>query len=119
MGSDPVPARDDDVALAETVVILMRHAAIEEINLNTEVQKPSLATVLEFKGTTMECALEATPYEETCIYTSVLKGGNLMQKFKDDELQDTVVDGDVPRVQGYPIRAEGKYAAGPDPLAKR
>ena len=105
------PPEMNDVALAETVVILMRHAAIEEINLNTEVQKPSLAAVLEFKGATMECALEATPPEETCIYTSVLEGGNLMQKFKDDELQDTVVDGDVPRVQGYPIGAEGNYAA--------
>ena len=59
----------------------------------------------------MECAIEATPHEETCIYTSVLEGGNLMQKFKDDELQDTAVDGDGQRVQDYPIRAEGKYVA--------
>ena len=33
-----------------------------------------------------------------------------MQKFKDDELQDTAVDGDGQRDQCFPIRAEGKYA---------
>ena len=83
--------------LAETLVILMRYAAIEEVNLNTEVQKPSLAKVLEFKGATMECAIESTPHEETCIYTSVLEGGNPMQKFRDDELQDMVDNGDEQR----------------------
>ena len=103
------PPELNDVALAEAVVILMRYAAIEEINLNTEVQKPSIADVLEFKGATMECATEATPHEETGIYSSVLEGGNLMQKFKDDELQDTAVDGDGQR--DYPIRAEGRYVA--------
>ena len=104
------PPELNDVALAETVVILMRHAAIKEVNLNTEVQKPSIADVLEFKGATMECATEATLHEETCIYSSVLEGGNRMQKFK-DELQDTAVDGDGQREQGFPIRAEGKYVA--------
>ena len=99
------------MALAETVVILMRYAAIKEVNLNAEVQKPSIADVLEFKGAKMECAVEATPNEETCIYSSVLEGGNEMQKFEDDELQDTAVDGDGQNKQGYPIRAEGKYVA--------
>ena len=33
-----------------------------------------------------------------------------MQKFKDDELQDMLDDGDEPRRQGYPIRATGIYA---------
>ena len=61
------------MALAETVVMLMRYAAIREVNLNTEVQKPSIADVLEFKGDTVECATEATPHEETCIYSSVLE----------------------------------------------
>ena len=42
------PPELNDVALAEIVVILMRYAAIKEINLNTEVQKPSKADVLEF-----------------------------------------------------------------------
>ena len=103
------------MALAESVVILMRYAAIKEVNLNTEVQKPSIADVLEFKGAKMECAVEATPHEETCIYSSVLEGGNLMQKFEGDELQDTAADGDGRREQGYPIRAEGRYVATPTP----
>ena len=98
------------MALAEIVVILMRYAATKEVNLNTEVQKPSIADVLEFKGATMECAIESTPHEETCIYTSVLEGGNLMQKFKDDELQNMADDGDGQREQGYPIHATGTYA---------
>ena len=41
------PPELNDVSLAENVVILMRYAAIKEINFNTEVQKPSLAEVLE------------------------------------------------------------------------
>ena len=98
------------MALAETVAILMRYAAIREVNLKTEVQKPSLAIVLAFKGARMECAIESTPHEETCIYTSVVEGGNLMQKFKDDELQGMLDDGDEPRRQSYPIRASGIYA---------
>ena len=104
-GATPCPPELNDVALAETVVILMRYAAIEKVNLNTEVQKPSLANVLEFKGATMECASESTPHEETCIYTSALEGGSPMQKFKDDELQDMADDGDGQKEQGYPIRA--------------
>ena len=103
------------MALAETVVILMRCAAIKEINLNTEVQKPSIADVLEFKGERMECAAEATPHEETRIYSSILEGGNLMQKFEEDELQDTVADGDERNDLRYPIQSEGKYAATSNP----
>ena len=45
-----------------------QYAAIKEINLNTEVQKPSIADVLEFQGARMECAVESTPHEETRIY---------------------------------------------------
>ena len=76
-GATLCPPELKDVALAETVVILMRYAAIEEVNLNTEVQKPSLANALEFKGATMACAIESTPHEETCVYTSVLEGGKM------------------------------------------
>ena len=104
------PPELNDVALAETVVILMRYAAIREVNCNTEVQKPSIADVLEFQGDTMECAVEATPHEETCIYSSVLEGGNLLQKFMKEEMQDVATDGEEQREQGFPIRAEGKYA---------
>ena len=58
----------------------------------------------------MECAIESTPHEETCIYTSVLEGGNLMQKFKDDGSQDEADIGDGQREHGCPIRATGEYA---------
>ena len=77
MGSDPCALPElNDVSLAENVVILMRYAAIKEINLNTEVQKPSLAEVLEFQGPKMECAENSTPHPEARIYSSVLEGGN-------------------------------------------
>ena len=38
---------------AENVVIAMRYAAIKEMYLNTEVQKPSLEEILQFKGSRM------------------------------------------------------------------
>ena len=113
------PPKLNDVALAETVVILMRYAAIREITLNTEVQKPSIADVLEFNGERMECAIEATPHEETSIYSSVLEGGTLMQKFEEGELQDAAVDGDKGNGRGCPIRSEGRYVCFLQSMAKR
>ena len=86
-GATLCPPELNDVSLAETVAIMMRYAALREVNLNTEVQKPSLAAVLEFKGATMGCAIESTPHEETSIYTSVLEGGTLMQNFESDDQQ--------------------------------
>ena len=52
------PPELNDVSLAESVAILMRYAAIKEINLNTEVQKPSSADVLEFQCLRMDCTEE-------------------------------------------------------------
>ena len=63
----------------------------------------------------MACAVEATPHEETRIYSSILEGGNLMQKFEEGELQDTAADGDERNDRGYPIRSEGKYVASSNP----
>ena len=113
-GVTQCPAELNDVALAETVVILMRYAAIKEINLNTEVQKPSVADVLEFQGAKMECAVESTPHEETRICSSILEGGNLMQKFEESESQHTQAD-DERKDRVYPIRSEGKYVASTNP----
>ena len=53
------PPELNDVGVAETVVIMMRLAAIREIHLNAEVNKPSLAKVLEYQGLRMECSVEA------------------------------------------------------------
>ena len=92
----------------------MRYAAIKEINLNTQVQKPSIADVLEFQGAKMECAFESTPHEETRIYSSMLEGGNLMQKFEESESQDTQAD-DERKDRVYPIRSGGKYVASTNP----
>ena len=54
-------------ALAETVVILMRIAAMREMRLSEEVNKPSLADVQEFRGHKMDCSGRVvTPHEEAC-----------------------------------------------------
>ena len=108
-GATLCPPELNDVSLAETVAIMMRYAALREVNLNTEVQKPSLAAVLEFKGATMGCAIESTPHEETSIYTSVLEGGTLMQSFESDDQQKMQVEEEKSRNQEYPVRASGKY----------
>ena len=57
------PPELNDVSLAESVVILIRFAAINEINLDTEVQKPSLAEVIEFQGLRMECADDGAQHD--------------------------------------------------------
>ena len=87
------PPELNDVSLAESVVILMRYAAIKEINLNTEVQKPSLAEVLEFQGPRMERADESTPHQETRICSSILEGGKVMQQFEEDDPMESQATG--------------------------
>ena len=47
---DPPDIRQHDVNIA-----------IKEMNLNTEVQKPSLADVLEFQGSRMDCTAGVYP----------------------------------------------------------
>ena len=108
------PLELNDVSLAENVVILMRYAVIKEINLNTEVQKPSLADVLEFKGSRMNCADESTPHEETRIYSSILEGGSVMQQFEEDVAMNTPT-GDAHQVASYPVRSEGQYVVPENP----
>ena len=76
------PPELNDVSLAESVAILMRYAAIKESNLNTEVQKPSLANVLEFQGPRMDCTEESTPHPEARAYSSTYEGGEVMQQLK-------------------------------------
>ena len=102
------PPELNDASLAESVVILMQCAVVKEINLNTEVQKPSLAEVLEFQGSRMECADESTPHQETRIYSSILEGGNVMQQFEEDDLMELQAAGAQHNVS-YPVRAEGNY----------
>ena len=102
------------MALAETVVILMRYAAIKEIYLNTEVQKPSIAEVLEFKGAKMECAIESTPHEETRIYSSMFEGGNLMPELEESNPQELQAD-EERQDRVYPIRSEGEYVVPTNP----
>ena len=108
------PPELNDVSLAENAVILMRYAAIKEINLSTEAQKSSIADVLEFRGPRMDCADESTSYEETRIYSSIVEGGNVMQKFEEDDPKELRV-AEEHRHRPYPIRSEGRYVAPTNP----
>ena len=102
------------MSLAENVVILVRYAAIREINLNTEVRKPSLAEVLEIQGPRMDCADESTPHEESRIYSSILEGGNVMQKFEESDSMEPQA-ADVHQDRPYPVRSEGRYVVPTNP----
>ena len=101
------PPELNDVALAETVVILMRIAAIREMRLNEEVNKPSLADVLEYRDYKMECSVESTPHEEACIYSSAYDGGEILTQFGESTQNDE--DDEIP------TRAHGKFAATTNP----
>ena len=90
------PPELNDVSLAESVAILMRYAAIKEINLNTEVQKQSLAEVLEFQGPRMDCTEESTPHPEACVYSSTYERGEVMQQFEVEEPMDLQTTGVQP-----------------------
>ena len=98
------PPELNDVALAETVVIMMRIAAIREIHLNEEVNKPSIAEVLEYRGLRMECSVESTPHahEEACIYSSAYDGGELLTQFGEPTKNNETDE--------IPTRARGEYA---------
>ena len=84
------------------------------VNLNTGVQKPSLAEVLEFKSSRMDCADESTPHEETRIYSSILEGGNVMQKFEGSNSGEPHSADEHPD-RLYPVRSEGRYVTPTNP----
>ena len=105
------PPELNDVALAETVVIMMRLAAIREIHLNGEVNKPSLAQVLECQGLRMECSAESTPHEEACIYSSAYDGGKLLTEL--EETGREMTEGE--ENDEIPTRSQGEYATTTNP----
>ena len=105
------PPELNDVALAETVVILMRIAAIREIHLNEEVNKPSLADVLEYRGLKMDCSVESTPHEEACVYSSAYDGGELMTPFGTSPQHDEANE--------FPTRAHGEFATTENPWPRK
>ena len=105
------PPELNDVALAETVVILMRIAAMREMRLNEEVNKPSLADVLEFRGHKMDCSVESTPHEEACIYSSASDGGELLKQFGEPA--------QMPEKEEVTTRSHGEFAATSNPWQRR
>ena len=104
------PPELNDVALAETVVIKMRMAAIREMHLNKEVNKPSLAEVLEYQGLRMDCSIESTPHEEACIYSAAYDGRKLLPQF--EEFGGEAAKGEEVKIQ---TRSSGQFAATPNP----
>ena len=74
----------NDISLAEAVVITMRIAAMNEIQMNVEVDKPTLQMVLEFNGVRMAPAVESTPHANAMIFNSTCEGAALIADFMDD-----------------------------------
>ena len=66
----------------------MRHAAIKEMYLNTEEQKPSLEEVLEFQGPRRDFTAEASPPPDTRAYMSAYEGGEVMHDFETKRVDD-------------------------------
>ena len=112
------PPELNDVSLAGNVVIAMRFAAIREMYLNTEVQKPSLEEILECKGSRMDCTIEATPQEDAQAYLSTYEGGGVIQEF---EVGNAIEDKNrrVPAKEQLgmemPLRSEGAYSSPNNP----
>ena len=78
----------NDVALAETLVIAMRRAAMREMKLNNEPEKPTLQTILEFGGEKMAPAPESTPHANTKIYSSTYEGAQPIVELSGDSFVD-------------------------------
>ena len=112
-GATLCPPELGDASLAGGVVILMRSAAIKEINLNTEVQRPSLADALE----PMDCAEESTPHPEARFYSSTYDGSEVMQQFEADDPMDVQTTG-MQRDMLYPVRTEEVYADPTNPWVR-
>ena len=105
------PPELNDVALAENVVILMRIAAMREMRLSEEVNKPSLADVLEFGGHKMDCSVESTPHEEAYIYASAYDGGELLKQFGEPAQID--------EKEEVTTRAHGEFANTSNPWQRK
>ena len=89
----------------------MRIAAVREIHLNEEVNKPSLAEVLEYRGLKMDCSVESTPHEEACVYSSAYDGGELMTQFGASTQHDEANE--------FPTRAHGEFATTENPWPRK
>ena len=99
------------------MVILMRYAAIKEMYLNPEVQKPSLEEVLEFQGPRMDCTEESTPHSEARAYSSAYEGGEVMQKFEIENAKDAMDQSTAEKQRGmvFPVRSEGEHSGVTNP----
>ena len=81
----------NDVSLAENVVIAVRNAAMQELTLNAETEKPTLQSILEFEGNRMaRASSKSTPRANTQIYSNTCEGSELIAKFMDDDSEDTM-----------------------------
>ena len=96
----------------------MRYAAIKEMYLNTEVQKPLLEEILEFQDPRMDFIEESTPHSEARAYLSAYKGGEVMQDFeiedKGDEKNQKSTERKT-RDMVFPLRSEGQYSSPKSP----
>ena len=84
------------------------------MNLNTEVQKPSLADVLEFQGPRLDCTEESTPQPEARAYSSTYEGSKVRQQFEAEEAMDLQTTGEQQDMV-FSVRAAGRYSSPTNP----
>ena len=96
------PPELNDVSLAEDVVILMRYAAIKEINLNT-----GRGVRVSGSEDGVCSRVNSTP-RGSHLLLSILEGGKVMQQFEEDDPMGSQATGAQHGVS-YPVRSEGHY----------
>ena len=62
---------------------------MRELATNTEAEKPTMESKLEFNGPKMDPAMESTPHANTQIYNNTYEGAELMPNCMDDDSEVT------------------------------
>ena len=90
----------------------------KKMHLNTEVQKPSLEDILDFKGARMDCAIEATPHPNARAHLSTYEGGGVIREFEvenADENKDQKTLDQKQQDMELLVRSEGAYSCPTNP----
>ena len=112
------PPKLNEVALAESVVVTARTAAIREMTTNSEAQTPSVEPTLEFDGLRMECAIESTPHSNTQAYNCTYDGSELIQRFEEGDPEEVSSLRALAQEQlgvDIPLRSAGAYSTPTNP----
>ena len=105
------PPELNDVSLAENVVILMRSRRSTSI---LKYRSHPWQMYWNFRVHGWNARMSRLRHEETCIYSSILEGGNAMQKSEENDPMEPHATGAHQGVS-YPVRSEGNYVVPTSP----